>query len=91
MSCAGAHGLDHIDLKRDGRKLTVSGRVLVTAEDGGLLLLAPDGQLWSVLPEELVDERKDDKAFAPWTASRWPKRCSRTCPRDSRRIRRTIT
>jgi uncharacterized protein DUF1570 len=60
-----AAALDYIDLKRDGRELTVSGRVLVTAEDGGLLLLAPDGKLWAVLPEELVAERKDEQAFEP--------------------------
>ena len=60
-----ALALDHVELRRDGRSLTVSGRVLVTAEDGGLLLLAADGQLWSVLPEELVAQRKDDTAFAP--------------------------
>jgi Protein of unknown function (DUF1570) len=60
-----AGALDYIDLKRGGQELTVSGRLLVTAEDGGLLLLAGDGQLWSVLPEELVAERKDDVAFEP--------------------------
>ena len=62
---APALALDHVDLRRDGRPLTVSGRVLVTAEDGGLLLLGSDGQLWSVLPEELVAERTDETAFAP--------------------------
>jgi len=60
-----AFALDHVDLRREGQPLTISGRVLVTAEDGGLLLLAADGRLWSVLPQELVAERKDDTAFAP--------------------------
>jgi hypothetical protein len=64
-AAAPAIAMDHVDLRRDGRPLSVSGRVLVTAEDGGLLLLAPDGKLWSVLPEELVAERKDNTAFAP--------------------------
>ncbi|HTU27671.1 MAG TPA: DUF1570 domain-containing protein [Pirellulales bacterium] len=60
-----AAALDHVELRRDGHTLNVSGRVEVTAEDGGLLLLAPDGRLWSVLPDELVERRKDDAPFAP--------------------------
>jgi hypothetical protein len=32
--------LDHLVIKRDGVEKRVSGKVMVTAEDGGLMLLA---------------------------------------------------
>ncbi|HVW38671.1 MAG TPA: hypothetical protein VHB99_15260, partial [Pirellulales bacterium] len=43
-----AAALEHVVLKRDDREIEISGRLLVTAEDGGLLVLAADGKLWSV-------------------------------------------
>jgi hypothetical protein len=58
--------LDLVTLKRDGRQLQVKGQCLVTAEDGGLLVLAPDGMLWTVPPEELVEHTKDGTPFAPY-------------------------
>lgn len=57
--------LDHIVLRRDNREQSVSGRVLVTAEDGGLLLESADGTLWTVPPEELVSHDSDDLPFKP--------------------------
>ncbi len=54
-----------MQLRRDGADLNVSGRVLVKAADGGLLLLAPDGELWAVQPEELRSRQTDEDAFAP--------------------------
>jgi hypothetical protein len=50
-------------LRRDGREQQVSGRVLVKAEDGGLLVMAPDGVLWTVPPEELVSHVENDAQF----------------------------
>ena len=61
---ASATALDHVQLKRDGRILHVSGELIVEAQDGGLLVRAPDGKLWAVLPEELVKHTQDDTPFA---------------------------
>ena len=42
--CLGGAGsaaaLDHVTLRRDGKQIHVDGRLLVTAQDGGLLLAA---------------------------------------------------
>ena len=57
--------VEHVDFQRDGKELQVSGKLLVTAQDGGLMLLAPDGVLWSILPEELTGRREDDAPFRP--------------------------
>lgn len=64
-----AFAVDHVLLKRDDQELRVSGRLLVTAEDGGLLLMARDGALWAVQPEELLKHESDDAAFVPLDAA----------------------
>lgn len=60
-----AAALEHVVLKRDDREIEISGRLLVTAEDGGLLILAADGKLWSVPPEELVKHTSDEAPMEP--------------------------
>ncbi len=62
----GAWALDEITLQRDERTLKIAGQVLVEAQDGGLLVKTPDGELWAVTPEELVTRTSDDRPFVPW-------------------------
>jgi hypothetical protein len=57
--------LEHVTLRHEGRERTVSGQVVVTAEDGGLLLLTNDGTLWAIEPDKLVARKQDDEAFRP--------------------------
>lgn len=59
--------LDHVVVEREGREQEVSGKVLVEAEDGGLLLLARDGSLWAVQPDELAQHSQDDDPFQPYS------------------------
>ncbi len=63
-----AWGLEHVTLQRAGRTISVDGRVLVTAEDGGLLVQGRDGVLWAVQPDELVEHTTDAAPFVPLTA-----------------------
>jgi hypothetical protein len=60
-----AAAVEHVSLTRDGKPLHVSGKIVTEAQNGGLLLLAPDGVLWAVQPEEIVTRRSDDEAFLP--------------------------
>ena len=60
-----ALGLDHVLVRRDGREIEVTGQIVLKAMDGGLLLKARDGVLWTIQPEEQVRETNDD---APFTA-----------------------
>ena len=64
-----AAAVEHVSLERDGKKIHVSGKVLVEAEDGGLLLLDTAGTLWAIQPAELTKRMSDDKPFEPMTAS----------------------
>ncbi|HVX60097.1 MAG TPA: DUF1570 domain-containing protein [Pirellulales bacterium] len=60
-----ADAVEHVVLKREGREISIAGRLLVTAEDNGMLVLTPDGRLWSVLPEEIVEHSNDGKPMTP--------------------------
>jgi len=58
-------GMDYLAVKHHGQQLQLSGRFLVKAQDGGRLLLACDGQLWPLQPDEIVSSNSDDKPFIP--------------------------
>ncbi len=73
--------LDHVTLHRDGRDIHVDGRLLVTAEDGGLLLQSRDGVLWAVPPEEQVQHTTDDAPFKPYTREELSRRLLAELPR----------
>jgi hypothetical protein len=63
-----AAALDHIAFRRDERESHVSGRMVVKAEDGGLMLMSADGRLWLIEPDELLSHRTDEAPFVPQTA-----------------------
>ncbi|MHB8953959.1 MAG: DUF1570 domain-containing protein [Pirellulaceae bacterium] len=57
--------VEHVSVRHDGRELDLAGRVLVEAQDGGLLLETASGALWIVQPEALVRRATDAAAFQP--------------------------
>lgn len=63
-----ASALDYVTLRRDGKTISVQGRLVLTAEDGGILLIARDGVLWNIVPEEQVKHTSDDLPFKPLAA-----------------------
>lgn len=58
-----APALDHVTFARDGKSLEVTGKVIVEAQDGGLLLLDRAGVLWAVTPNEKTKHVTDDRSF----------------------------
>jgi hypothetical protein len=78
---APALALDNVTLRRDGKELHVSGRLLVTAQDGGLLLLARDGLIWAIPPDEQVKHTTDEDPFQPLTRDEMAKRLLADLPR----------
>ncbi len=54
-----------ITFLQKGRQHSVEGRVVVEAADGGLLLEADDGVLWTVEREELLSRKRLDSSFDP--------------------------
>src|SRR5260221_7574385 len=57
--------LEHVTFRHDGKEQTVSGQVVVTAQDGGLLLQTADGTLWNIEPKDLVSSKQDQEPFRP--------------------------
>lgn len=47
---------------------TVDGRVLVTAQDGGILLESRDAVLWNITPKQMVSKVVTKKSFTPLTS-----------------------
>lgn len=76
-----AAALDHVTVRQQGKQVKVSGRVLVSAQDGGVLLAARDGVLWTVQPEDLVEHTQDDAPFAPLSAEEMCERLLGELPR----------
>src|SRR5689334_16967565 len=62
---AGALRADEIVLKQGERERTITGKVLVTAEDGGVIAMSPDGRIWPIRPAELVSHKPGGPEFAP--------------------------
>lgn len=68
-----ADALEYVVVRRkigedEFREEHVAGRLLVQAEDGGLLLQSADGALVTVTPEELVKHTSDSIEFKPLTS-----------------------
>jgi hypothetical protein len=66
-SLAPAGAMDVVTFRQNGEEKTVSGKILVEASDGGLLLASPDGVWWTVQPEDFVSRTTDSAEFKPLT------------------------
>ena len=58
--------------------------MLVEAKDGGLLLLARDGVLWAIPPEEQVEHTSDEQPFEPYSRDEIAKRLLAELPQGFR-------
>lgn len=59
--------LDRVQMEHEGEPRDVSGRVLLEAEDGGILLQSGDGAIWAVPPQRLLSWQRDDEPFEPYS------------------------
>ncbi|MFM9964475.1 MAG: DUF1570 domain-containing protein [Planctomycetaceae bacterium] len=57
------HRVTWTDAKSETR--SVAGRVLLKAQDGGLVLEGRDGRLWNVTPKQLQQHETTDELFQP--------------------------
>src|SRR5262249_1653605 len=67
-------------VRHDGQTARLTGQAVVTAADGGVMLKTPDGRLWNITPEELVEHSQDDKPFVPLTADQLKKQILEELP-----------
>ena len=80
LSTVDLFGLDYVTLERDGQRHNLRGKIMVIATDGGLLLQACDGILWTVQPEEIVEQKDDAKPFVPLSREAIVKQLQRELP-----------
>ncbi len=73
MASATAGAMDHVTFRRDERTRNVDGRIVLTAQDGGLLFLARDGVLWRILPTEILKQTTDDVPFRAYSPEQMTK------------------
>lgn len=68
LLAANALAADQLTIKQNEQQQALTGKVVVTAQDGGVLLMTGDGMLWPITPAELIKHETDEKPFAPLTA-----------------------
>ena len=76
-----AAGVEHVTLRHNGKELSVEGRLLVEAQDGGVMVLGRDGVIWTVEPKELVRRTHDDAPFEPLSAEQLSKQLLAELPK----------
>ena len=80
--------LDHVSFYNTGKQHQVSGRILVEAQDGGLLLEGRDRIIWTIQPDEIISRRNDETEFIPLSKSELAKQLLSELP-DGFRIHET--
>ena len=81
---APAAAMDQVTFRRDGKAKEVIGRLLVEAKDGGLLVMARDGVIWAIPPEEQVEHTSDQQPFQPFTREEMKTRLLKELPEGFR-------
>ena len=80
VSAGSAVGVDQVTFMRDKQQQSVAGKLLVTAQDGGLMLMSADGMLWNIEPTEIVTHTHDEEPFAPLSPAEAGKRVQAELP-----------
>jgi len=57
--------LERVTFKRNDKTAFVDGSLVEEAENGGVLLMAPDGLLWALQPEEILKRETLEAEFEP--------------------------
>jgi hypothetical protein len=76
--------IDQVTYRRDGGERSASGRVLVSATDGGMLLQSDDGVITIIEGKDVVDHKHTERPFVPATAEEIGKRLLAKAPPDFR-------
>ncbi|MCP4194874.1 MAG: DUF1570 domain-containing protein [Planctomycetaceae bacterium] len=59
------YALETVTINRAGIQHVLSGRILVEAQDGGLLLETQDQIIWVIQPDEIESRQHDEREFQP--------------------------
>ncbi|MCO8121019.1 DUF1570 domain-containing protein [Stieleria sp. TO1_6] len=59
---------------------TVTGEILVEAQDGGLMLQSDDGRIWMVQPSQIISRESNDAQLQPLSADQMAERMTEEMP-----------
>jgi len=59
--------VERVTFFADGQQETVAGRILVEAQDGGVLVESADGALYAIDGQEVLNRRQTHTSFKPFT------------------------
>jgi hypothetical protein len=79
---AAVPAMDQVTFRHKGREMTLSGRVVIDAQDGGLLLQGRDGVIWAIQPDELIKRTSDGAPFEPYNRDEMAKRLLAELPKN---------
>ena len=74
-------GMEHVTFRRGGEQEYVDGRIILQAQDGGLLFLGRDGLIWRILPTETVNRTSDAAPFHAYPKDELVKRTLADLPK----------
>lgn len=83
-----SEAVENVSFKRDGTSFHLSGKVVVEAVDGSLILHTPDNHLWMIQAKEITDRSSDSKPFHFYGKDELSKRLLEEMP-DGFRIHQT--
>lgn len=72
--------VEHVTLMHNGVEKQIAGKLLVEAQDGGVIVQTPDGRLWAVEPQHIVKRSSDDTEFAPLSREALAKQMAEELP-----------
>lgn len=68
FQCSPLRGVETIKFRLADKTRTAAGKILVEAQDGGVMLQADDGQIWTLQPENIIERKTDDRPYMPINA-----------------------
>jgi hypothetical protein len=68
MAAADSQPVERVTFFADGNQRTVVGRILIEAQDGGVLLESSDGVEWAIEGAAVLNRERTETPFAPLTS-----------------------
>ena len=77
-----AQAVETVTFREGDTKRIVSGKLLVEAQDGGVMIVTDAGRIWTIYPDMLVDRKSDEREFQPIDADAMEKRLRDELPNE---------
>ena len=83
--------VERITFTDDGKQQTVAGRILIEAQDGGVLLESADGAQYTIEGKSILTRERTNTPFKPFTPAELGEELLTSCRPASASTRRPTT